>query len=24
MPDKYLKGRAWFVYLPFKRMKVIH
>jgi signal peptidase I len=23
MPDKYLKGKAWFVYLPFKRMKVI-
>ncbi len=23
LPDTYLKGRAWFVYLPFRRMKVI-
>jgi signal peptidase I len=23
LSDKYLKGKAWFVYLPFKRMKVI-
>jgi len=24
LSDKYMKGRAWFVYLPLKRMKVIH
>jgi signal peptidase I len=24
LPDKCLKGRAWFVYLPLKRMKAIH
>ncbi|MBI4396301.1 MAG: signal peptidase I [Elusimicrobia bacterium] len=23
LPDSYLKGRAWFVYLPFSRVKVI-
>lgn len=24
LSDRYLKGKAWFVYLPIKRMKVIH
>lgn len=24
LPDTYLKGKAWFVYLPFKRVKIIH